>query len=269
MRRGPEEGLLCCLADRPSRRLGLAGALLAGRADRRGSAAGQTDEHDHHHSGAGCPGGLAGPDRPSRRSCPAARRASRPALPTPVARAIKAANKIHRRTYIWGGGHRSFKAKGYDCSGAVSYVLHAAGRAQLAAGLRAARLLGLAGPRVAGSRSTRTGRTPTWSSRACATTPPRAGSAVDQGRGPRWRYTLRTRTGFAIRHWTPSRRPSGASCEYLLTAPDRLASVPPRSKRRISSPPVRDESGGTKAVGANPPRVETRAPLASARQLTP
>ena len=42
-------------------------------------------------------------------------------------RAIKAANRIHKRTYIWGGGHRRFKAKGYDCSGAVSYVLHAAG----------------------------------------------------------------------------------------------------------------------------------------------
>jgi len=29
--------------------------------------------------------------------------------------------------YVWGGGHRSFTDTGYDCSGAVSYVLHAAG----------------------------------------------------------------------------------------------------------------------------------------------
>ena len=42
-------------------------------------------------------------------------------------KAIAAANRIHTRPYIWGGGHRSFKSKGYDCSGAVSYVLHAAG----------------------------------------------------------------------------------------------------------------------------------------------
>src|SRR5215207_11693286 len=47
--------------------------------------------------------------------------------PYAVARAIGAANRIHRRPYIWGGGHRRWKSKGYDCSGAVSYVLHAAG----------------------------------------------------------------------------------------------------------------------------------------------
>jgi hypothetical protein len=49
-------------------------------------------------------------------------KASIPAGPFAVVRAIQAANRIHRRTYIWGGGHRSFKAKGYDCSGAVSCV---------------------------------------------------------------------------------------------------------------------------------------------------
>jgi hypothetical protein len=27
------------------------------------------------------------------------------------------------------------------------------------------------------------------------------GESVDQGRGPRWRFTLRVPTGFAIRHW--------------------------------------------------------------------
>src|SRR4051812_8906789 len=44
-----------------------------------------------------------------------------------VQNAIRAANRIRKRPYIWGGGHRSWKSKGYDCSGAVSYVLHAAG----------------------------------------------------------------------------------------------------------------------------------------------
>jgi hypothetical protein len=47
--------------------------------------------------------------------------------PRQVRKAIAAGNKIHTRPYIWGGGHRSFKSRGYDCSGAVSYVLHAAG----------------------------------------------------------------------------------------------------------------------------------------------
>jgi hypothetical protein len=48
-----------------------------------------------------------------------------------TARAIRrmrqAANRIARLPYAYGGGHGSFTASGYDCSGSVSYVLHAAG----------------------------------------------------------------------------------------------------------------------------------------------
>jgi len=40
---------------------------------------------------------------------------------------IAAANQIATLPYIWGGGHGSFISPGYDCSGSVSYVLHAAG----------------------------------------------------------------------------------------------------------------------------------------------
>ncbi len=47
--------------------------------------------------------------------------------PDAVKRAIAAANRIDGRPYVWGGGHLSFRSHGYDCSGAVSYVLHAAG----------------------------------------------------------------------------------------------------------------------------------------------
>ncbi len=47
--------------------------------------------------------------------------------PIQVQRAIWAGNQIRKKPYIWGGGHASFKAAGYDCSGSVSYVLHAAG----------------------------------------------------------------------------------------------------------------------------------------------
>lgn len=47
--------------------------------------------------------------------------------PAAVQAAIVAANHIRHKPYIWGGGHASFRARGYDCSGAVSYVLHAAG----------------------------------------------------------------------------------------------------------------------------------------------
>ncbi len=47
--------------------------------------------------------------------------------PIQVQQAIWAGNQIRNKRYIWGGGHSSFKAAGYDCSGAVSFVLHAAG----------------------------------------------------------------------------------------------------------------------------------------------
>ena len=47
--------------------------------------------------------------------------------PKRVRKAINAANRIRKKPYVYGGGHRSFKSRGYDCSGAVSYVLHAAG----------------------------------------------------------------------------------------------------------------------------------------------
>ena len=40
---------------------------------------------------------------------------------------IRAGNRIATLPYSWGGGHGSFTASGYDCSGSVSYVLHAAG----------------------------------------------------------------------------------------------------------------------------------------------
>jgi peptidoglycan hydrolase-like protein with peptidoglycan-binding domain len=38
-----------------------------------------------------------------------------------------AAQDIATLPYIWGGGHGSWISPGYDCSGSVSYVLHAAG----------------------------------------------------------------------------------------------------------------------------------------------
>ncbi|MCW3014652.1 MAG: Peptidoglycan-binding domain 1 protein [Solirubrobacterales bacterium] len=48
----------------------------------------------------------------------------------------QAGQRIARHPYVYGGGHGSFTASGYDCSGSVSYVLHAAGllKAPLASG---------------------------------------------------------------------------------------------------------------------------------------
>jgi hypothetical protein len=43
-------------------------------------------------------------------------------------RAVAAGNRIQFTPYVYGGGHGSFRASGYDCSGSVSYVLHGMGR---------------------------------------------------------------------------------------------------------------------------------------------
>jgi peptidoglycan hydrolase-like protein with peptidoglycan-binding domain len=44
-----------------------------------------------------------------------------------IAEMIGAGNEIATTPYVYGGGHGSFNSIGYDCSGSVSYVLHAAG----------------------------------------------------------------------------------------------------------------------------------------------
>jgi hypothetical protein len=47
--------------------------------------------------------------------------------PIQVQRAIWAGNKIRLKPYRVGGGHGVWNDTAYDCSGSVSYVLHAAG----------------------------------------------------------------------------------------------------------------------------------------------
>src|ERR1019366_4565796 len=50
-----------------------------------------------------------------------------PSVPEAVQRVIAGGNAIADFPYIWGGGHASFIANGYDCSGSVSYALAAGG----------------------------------------------------------------------------------------------------------------------------------------------
>ena len=120
--------------------------------------------------------------------------------PPAVRKAINAANRIRLKPYIWGGGHRSFKAKGYDCSGAVSFVLHAARMlpSPLPSGPLASRWgvpgvgswitvyanSGHAYAVIAGLR---------WDTSA-------VGESLSSGSGPRWRATSRAATGYTARH---------------------------------------------------------------------
>jgi hypothetical protein len=51
-----------------------------------------------------------------------------PTAPPPVREAIDAGNELIGKPYRYGGGHKNYYDTAYDCSGAVSYVLHSIGR---------------------------------------------------------------------------------------------------------------------------------------------
>ncbi len=116
------------------------------------------------------------------------------AAPAAVRAAIVAANRIAGRPYVYGGGHRRFRSRGYDCSGAVSYVLHAAGV--------------LASPRASGGLEGwgRRGRGRWISVHANAghayvvVAGLRFDTSGRGGSGPRWRPERRSGGGFVVRH---------------------------------------------------------------------
>jgi hypothetical protein len=69
----------------------------------------------------------AGAAVPQATLLPSGRAVAPASAPPAVEAMIEAANRISHRPYRWGGGHRDWNSAGYDCSGSVSYVLHAAG----------------------------------------------------------------------------------------------------------------------------------------------
>jgi hypothetical protein len=195
---GMGEGMKSLSRSRDPFRLSLAALLLVGSLLAASPALGQTD--DTTTTVPGAPVGDPAPLTGLATIQPGGDASIPDGAPYSVVRAIQAANRINSRTYIWGGGHRRWKSKGYDCSGAVSYVLHAAGllSSPLVSGQLA--LWGEYGP---GTWITvYANRTHTYMVIAGLRydTSPR-GEWLDQGRGPRWRYTLRDNIGFAVRHY--------------------------------------------------------------------
>jgi cell wall-associated NlpC family hydrolase len=118
--------------------------------------------------------------------------------PRQVRKAIAAANRIHTRPYIWGGGHRRFKSSGYDCSGAVSYVLHAAGL--LRSPLSSGPLMTWGAPGLGSWITVYANRSHAWMTVAGLRFDTSAvGESFNQGSGPRWRASMRAGTGYAAR----------------------------------------------------------------------
>ena len=113
--------------------------------------------------------------------------------PARVKRAIRAANEIRKTKYVWGGGHGSFNDKGYDCSGAVSYMLH--GARMLKAPTTSGGLMGWG--------SKRAGKWITVYANSGHTYAVVAGLRWDTSGspGPRWHRGGRSSAGFAVRHY--------------------------------------------------------------------
>ena len=114
--------------------------------------------------------------------------------PAAVKRAIQAANRIRTKPYVWGGGHRRWWDRGYDCSGSVSFALRGAGL--------------LTAPMVSGSLARwgepGPGRWITIYANAGHVYAKIAGLRWDTsgtaGSGPRWHEDGRRSAGFVVRH---------------------------------------------------------------------
>ena len=114
--------------------------------------------------------------------------------PDVVRNVIRGANVIAKTPYLWGGGHGSWSAVGYDCSGSVSFAL--AGAGLLGAPLTSGALAhwGAPGP----------GRWITIYANAGHVFMVVAGIRFDtgglRGSGTRWQVGGRDTSGFVARH---------------------------------------------------------------------
>lgn len=115
--------------------------------------------------------------------------------PEAVKHAIGAGNHIAGRPYLYGGGHRSFDSRGYDCSGTASFVLHGAGLISTPMASDEFRSFGAAGPGEWISIYAKRGHVFTVV----------AGLRMDTGwngerEGPRWSTMSRPAKGCVLRH---------------------------------------------------------------------
>ena len=120
------------------------------------------------------------------------------AAPKVVKDVIAAGNAIAKLPYKWGGGHASWDDSGYDCSGSVSYALHAGGL--------------LDGPLVSGDFAS-------WGARgrgAWITLYANASHVYMVVAGLRFDTSARSRTGS---RWTSEMRPSDG---FAVTHPKGL-----------------------------------------------
>jgi len=117
--------------------------------------------------------------------------------PVVVHRAVKAGNALQWKPYRYGGGHARVDDRGYDCSGAVSYVLIKAGLLDSPLPSKAFRNWGQPGR----------GRWITVYAKSDHSFITVGGLRLDTGwvsdgdeRGPRWKKRTRPTSGYVMRH---------------------------------------------------------------------
>ncbi len=120
--------------------------------------------------------------------------------PMQVKKAIWAGNQIRLKPYAVGGGHGKWRDSAYDCSGSVSYVLHAAGLLKTSEDSGEMETWGLKGLGQWITVFTNPGHAFVEIAGIRLDTSREGDPHPARGTGPRWRPVMDTTAGYLARH---------------------------------------------------------------------
>jgi hypothetical protein len=120
--------------------------------------------------------------------------------PIQVQRAIWAGDAIRHKPYLYGGGHGAWISSGYDCSGSVSYVLHAAGLIKVSMDSGQMMSWGLGGRGAWMTIYTNPGHAFIQIAGIRLDTSAEQDPHATPGSGPRWRPLMKSTQGYVARH---------------------------------------------------------------------
>jgi cell wall-associated NlpC family hydrolase len=120
--------------------------------------------------------------------------------PPAVKEAIWAGDRIRQMPYVLGGGHGDWSSPGYDCSGSVSYVLHAAGLLRVSEDSGQLERWGVSGPGDWITVYTNAGHAFIQIAGIRLDTSAEQDPNPPSGTGPRWRPLMHGTRGFVARH---------------------------------------------------------------------
>jgi hypothetical protein len=120
--------------------------------------------------------------------------------PIEVKKAIWAGNQIRKKPYAVGGGHGRWNDSAYDCSGSVSYVLHAAGLLKTSEDSGTMESWGQQGAGQWITVYTNPGHAFVEIAGIRLDTSAEQDPNPPSGTGPRWRPVVDTTNGFMARH---------------------------------------------------------------------